>query len=254
MVATDKDIERDRYERRAAAALEDVKAWPVLGAAGIEAEWRRPYVRFEELVRGLVRPEDSVLDLCCGDGQFSFVAAESGARITGLDVSAASLALAGRRCPEELHARTDWREGDCEQLPFETNTFDGVVCAGGLSYGEWMPVLDELSRVLRPGGWFVAVDSYNHNPVSRLNRWWHQVRGRHTVSVNRRIPSRRWLALARGRFSRVEVDYFGVFTFCAPLLRCLAGPARMARWLDSWDACACTPREWAFKIVVNARL
>ena len=25
-----------------------------------------------------------------------------------------------------------------------------------------------------------------------------------------------------------------------------------ARWLDRWDACACAPREWAFKIVVKA--
>jgi SAM-dependent methyltransferase len=251
-VATDKNTERERYEQRAAAGLEASGALAVLGAAGVSLELRRPYLRFEELLRETVRPDDRVLDLCCGDGQFSFVAAETVARVTGLDLSAASLELAARRCPDELRKSVDWAEGDCEQLPFPDGSFSGVVCAGGLSYGEWVPVLDEIVRVLRPDGWLIVVDSYNHNPLYRLNRWLHRLSGRRTVSVNRRIPSRRWLALARERFANLEVEHFGVFTFLAPLLRPVAGSERTARWLDRWDACACAPREWAFKIVVKA--
>ena len=251
-MATDKNTERERYEQRAAAALEASGALAVLGAAGVSLELRRPYLRFEELLWETVRPDDRVLDLCCGDGQFSFVAAETGARVTGLDLSAASLELAARRCPDELRKSVDWAEGDCEQLPFPDGSFSGVVCAGGLSYGEWVPVLDEIVRVLRPDGWLIVVDSYNHNPLYRLNRWLHRLSGRRTASVNRRIPSRRWLALARERFSNLEVEHFGVFTFLAPLLRLVAGPERTAHWLDRWDVCACAPRECAFKIVVKA--
>ena len=251
-MATDKEIERERFGQRAAAALEAGGALPVLGAAGVSLELRRPYLRFEELLRETVHPDDRVLDLCCGDGQFSFVAAEAGARVTGLDLSAATLELAARRGPNELRKNVDWAEGDCEQLPFPDGSFSGVVCAGGLSYGEWVPVLDEIVRVLQPDGWLIAVDTYNHNPLYRLNRWLHRLRGRRTASVNRRIPSRRWLALVRERFANLEVNHFGVFTFLAPVFRAVAGSERTARWLDRWDAYVCAPREWAFKIVVKA--
>jgi len=252
MTSTDKDIERNRYERHAAAVLESDGVRPVLGAMGIEPEWRRPYIRFEEIVGALAKSGEDVLDLCCGDGQFSFVAAEAGARVTGLDLSAPSLALAARRCPDGLRDHMEWQEGDCEKLPFERDSFEGVVCAGGLSYGEWALVLDEIQRVLRPGGWFVAVDSYNHNPIYRFNRWLHRLRGHRTASVNRRIPSRRWLALVRERFAGLELEYYGIFSFLTPVLRPLAGVERTKRWLDRWDTCSCTPREWAFKIVVKA--
>ena len=251
-MATDKDIEKERYEQRAAAVLEVGGTLPVLGAAGVPLELRRPYLRFEELVGTTVRENDHVLDMCCGAGQFSFVMAAAGARVTGLDLSATSLELAGRRCPEQMLGRVNWIEGDCEKLPFEDESFTGVTCVGGLSYGDWTLVLDEMIRVLRPGGWLIAVDSYNHHPIYRFNRWLHRLRGRRTASVNQRIPSRCWLALGRERFASLKVEYYGVFSFLAPLLRPLAGVERTARWLDRWDTCSCTPCEWAFKIVVKA--
>ena len=251
-MATDKNIEKERYEQRAAATLDVDGALPPLGASGVSLELRRPYSRFEEMVRTTALPDDHVLDLCCGDGQFSFVMAEAGARVTGLDLSAASLELAARRCPEKMLDRVRWVEGDCEKLPFDDESFTGLTCLGGLSYGDWTLVLDEIVRVLRPGGWFIAVDSYNHNPIYRFNRWLHRLRGRRTASVNRRIPSRRWVALAQERFTGMKVEYYGIYSFLAPVLRPLAGVERTARWLDRWDTCSCTPREWAFKIVVKA--
>ena len=249
---TDKDVEKERYDQRAAAILGVGGALPLLGASGVSLELRRPYLRFEEMVCATARPDDHVLDLCCGDGQFSFVTAEAGAWVTGLDLSAASLELAARRCPEQILGRAEWVEGDCEKLPFDDESFTGVTCLGGLSYGDWTLVLDEMVRVLRPGGWLIAVDSYNHNPIYRFNRWLHCLRGHRTASVNRHIPSRRWLALGRERFTSLEVEYYGVFSFLVPVLQPLAGVERTARWLDRWDACSCAPREWAFKIVVKA--
>jgi len=251
-VSTDKNIEKERYDHRAATAMKVDGALPLLGTAGVPLTLRRPYLQFEELVCVTVRENDHVLDLCCGDGQFSFVPAEAGARVTGLDLSTASLDLAARRCPEKMLDKVSWIEGDCEKLPFDDGSFTGVICLGGLSYGDWILVLDEVIRVLRPGGWFIAVDSYNHNPIYRFNRWLHRLRGRRTASVNRRIPSRRWLSLVRERFASLELEYYGVFSFLVPVLRPLAGVERTKRWLDRWDTCSCTPREWAFKIVVKA--
>ena len=248
----DKAVERDRYGKRSAAVLAGSEELPPLGAEGVPIELRRPYLRFEDWVGEAVNPDDAVLDLCCGDGQFSYVAAKAGARVTGLDLAEPSLKLAADRCPKNVDGKMEWRAGDCESLPFDDAAFDGVVCAGGFSYGEWDLVLAEVRRVLRPGGWLIAVDSFNHNPIYRLNRWLHRLRGRRTGAVNARIPSRRWLANIRERFDEVQVEYFGVFAFMAPVLRWVAGGERAARWIDSWDDYFCAPRQWAFKIVVKA--
>ena len=69
MTSMDKDIERNRYEQGAAAALEAGGVLSVLGAMGTEAELRRPYIRFEEIVGGLAKPGEGVLDLCCDSGR-----------------------------------------------------------------------------------------------------------------------------------------------------------------------------------------
>lgn len=251
-MATDKNLEKDRYDQRAAMALKTGGGLPPLGVSGVPLELRQPYAWFEDILQATAQPKDHVLDLCCGDGQFSFVSAETGAQVTGLDLSAASLELAARRCPERMLDKISWVEGDCEKLPFDDGSFTGVTCLGGLSYGDWILVLDEVIRVLRPGGWFIAVDSYNHNPIYRFNRWMHRLRGDRTASVNRRIPSRRWLTLGRERFASLEVEYYGAYSFLAPVLRPLVGVERTARWLNYWDTCSCTSREWAFKIAVKA--
>ena len=249
---SDKEVERQRFEQLAATALKTQEPQLCLGSAGMPLVLRRPYLRFEELLGQAVSPGAEVLDICCGDGQFSFYPAQMGARVTGLDLSRNSLLLAEKRCPEEVSARVRWREGDCEELPFEDGAFSGAICAGGLSYGDWEKVLGELKRVLRPGGWFIAVDSFNHSPVYRLNRWRHWLRGRRTATVNRRIPSRKWLDLAGGYFAGLSVEHFGVFSFMAPILQPLAGEVRTARWLNDCDEWSGVPKSWAFKVVVKA--
>ncbi|MER7518341.1 class I SAM-dependent methyltransferase [Streptomyces sp. NPDC126499] len=95
-----------------------------------------------------------VLDAGCGSGPLSAALRERGAVVTGLDASAAMLALARRR----LGADVDLRLGDLgEPLPFADSVFDDVVASLVLHYLEdWGPALAELRRVLRPGGRLIA--------------------------------------------------------------------------------------------------
>jgi ubiquinone/menaquinone biosynthesis C-methylase UbiE len=46
-----------------------------------------------------------------------------------------------------------------------------IVSAGSLSYGDNDKVLDEIYRVLKNKGAFIAIDSLNNNPIYRLNRF-----------------------------------------------------------------------------------
>ena len=55
-----------------------------------------------------------------------------------------------------------------EKLPFRDNSFDAICSAGSLSYGDNLIVMNEIYRLLKTGGSFIAVDSLNNNPIFRF--------------------------------------------------------------------------------------
>ncbi|MBC2873924.1 MULTISPECIES: class I SAM-dependent methyltransferase [Streptomyces] len=95
-----------------------------------------------------------ILDAGCGSGPLSAALRDRGAVVTGVDSSAAMLALAGRRLGDEA----DLHQADLrDRLPFDDGTFDDVVSSLVLHYLEdWGPTLAELRRVLKPGGRLIA--------------------------------------------------------------------------------------------------
>ncbi len=92
-----------------------------------------------------------VLDVACGTGATTREAAmrvgDTG-RIIGLDCNDDMLAVARSRAPD-----IEWTEGTAEALPFESDTFDVILCQFGLMFFEdEAKALGEMVRVLRPGG------------------------------------------------------------------------------------------------------
>jgi len=94
----------------------------------------------------------SVLDVGCGEGQIARLAVARGARrVVGVDASAAQIAEARRRGGGALFLRAA-----ATDLPVTANAFDAVVSCLVLEHVEDLDAaLDEVSRVLRPGGRFV---------------------------------------------------------------------------------------------------
>lgn len=115
--------------------------------------------------RAAIGPGQRVLDVACGTGALACAAAamaEPGGNVVGLDVNPEMLAVARRKRPD-----LDWREGRAESLPFPDACFDAVVSQFGLMFFEdRRQSLEEMARVLRPGGRLaVAVcDSLDHAP------------------------------------------------------------------------------------------
>jgi len=95
-----------------------------------------------------VRQGVRLLDVCTGPGYGAAVAAERGARATGMDFSPPMIAQASRRYP-----RARFLVGDAEAMPFHTESFDAVVTNFGLLHlARPEQFLREARRVLRPGG------------------------------------------------------------------------------------------------------
>lgn len=107
-----------------------------------------------------------VLDLACGPGLVATAAAERGARPIGADFSAAMLAAARARRPA-----IRFEQADAESLPFAEGDFDAVLSNFGVHhFPEPARALDEVRRVLRPGG-RVAFTSWaapSENPAWKL--------------------------------------------------------------------------------------
>jgi SAM-dependent methyltransferase len=104
-----------------------------------------------------VGPGTSLLDVACGSGLAVRVAAGMGAEVAGIDASAELVAVACDRTPT-----SDLRVGSMFDLPWSEACFDAVLSVNGI-WGGCGEALDEIHRVLRPGG-LVAISFWGEGP------------------------------------------------------------------------------------------
>jgi ubiquinone/menaquinone biosynthesis C-methylase UbiE len=109
----------------------------------------------EDLVdRACVRVGESVLDVACGTGAVTRLAAQQSGngRVVGLDLNADMLRVA-RGVPHVDGKSIEWCEGNALALPFEEGTFNIVLCQLGLQFfPDKSLALHEMARVLSFGG------------------------------------------------------------------------------------------------------
>jgi 2-polyprenyl-6-hydroxyphenyl methylase/3-demethylubiquinone-9 3-methyltransferase len=111
--------------------------------------------------------DKDVLDLGCAGGFMAEAMALRGARVVGIDPAAEAVAAARRHANVE-GLKIQYDVGAGEALPYAAAGFDAVVCVDVLEHvANLTRILDEVTRVLRPGGLFLF-DTINRNPISRL--------------------------------------------------------------------------------------
>jgi SAM-dependent methyltransferase len=92
------------------------------------------------------------LDVGCGTGELAFVAAATGATVTGSDLSPVLVETA-RRQAAERGVDVTFDVGDAEALPYPDAGFDIVTSSVGAIFApDHRAVASELARVCRPGG------------------------------------------------------------------------------------------------------
>ncbi|MEH1951840.1 MAG: class I SAM-dependent methyltransferase [Nostoc sp.] len=122
--------------------------------------------RFRQLaLQGLTIHSDSqVLDLCCGSGQTTEFLVKTSQNVTGLDASPKSLQRARLNVPEASYV-----EAFAEEMPFADNLFDVVhtsVALHEMQPQQLRKIINEVYRVLKPGGVFTLVDF--HAPTNPI--------------------------------------------------------------------------------------
>ena len=129
---------------------------------------------------GRIEPGEVVVDLGCGAGTDLLVAAQmAGAdgRAIGVDMTPAMLARAAGSAREMGLANVELHESLIEALPLEDASVDVVISNGVIDLvPDKEAVLDEIDRVLRPGGRLQLADVVIHEEVSedaraRIDLW-----------------------------------------------------------------------------------
>lgn len=126
---------------------------------GLHRRWKREVVR-----RLALRPGMRILDICSGTGDLAIRAAESiqpNGYVAALDFTP-NMMTAGRERTQIFESAQvlSWIGGDACRLPFGKESFDGASVGFGLrNVASIEVVLQEVHRVLRPGAWFVNLDT-----------------------------------------------------------------------------------------------
>jgi ubiquinone/menaquinone biosynthesis C-methylase UbiE len=184
-----------------------IKGYRGIGMEGAIARWydkstRKDIERFRALAQRLrtVLPQGGdMLEVAPGPGYLAIEMAKGTAyRVTGLDVSRTMVELAQRNAAQagvEVH----FRQGSASALPFADESFDLLACSAAFkNFSEPHKALEEMHRVLRPGGTALVLDLRKDVPVSEIRKYFS------SIGLS---PINRWMTLAAFRFMLLKRAY-----------------------------------------------
>jgi ubiquinone/menaquinone biosynthesis C-methylase UbiE len=120
----------------------------------------------EELPQG-----GTVLEVAPGPGYFSIELAKLGPySVTGLDISHTFVEIANKKAAE-AGVHVDFRQGNASSMPFADDTFDFLLCRAAFkNFGQPVRALQEMCRVLKPGGRGLIIDLRGDASPESMNR------------------------------------------------------------------------------------
>jgi 2-polyprenyl-6-hydroxyphenyl methylase/3-demethylubiquinone-9 3-methyltransferase len=108
----------------------------------------------------MIKESTSVLDVGCGAGFLSNALALTGMKVTGVDLSEDSLAVARKY---DKSKKVEYISADAYHLPFADASFDVLTAMDFLEHVDRpQDIIQEFSRVLKPGGIFIF-HTFNRN-------------------------------------------------------------------------------------------
>jgi demethylmenaquinone methyltransferase/2-methoxy-6-polyprenyl-1,4-benzoquinol methylase len=185
---------------------------------GQNGRWRAELVKHTS-----AQDPKRVLDVATGTAGVAIaLARQSGAHVTGVDVSEEMLAVGRLRVDSGgLQDRIDLQAARAEELPFAEGTFDAITFTYVLRYvSDPAATIAELARTLRPGGVMAGLDFF-----VPPNPFWHAAWWSYTRLV---LPAAGVLLGGRA--------WWDVGRFLGPNISGHYGRWPLGRLLDAWAA------------------
>lgn len=168
--------------------------------------YRRRFID-EPLLRGLDLEGRDVLEAMCGSGLSTGYLLDCGARVTGLDVSPEAIRLFRSKWPGcPAHAES------ILSFSAAAASFDAIVVVGGLHHvhPHVTEAVEQIWRLLRPGGHFCFSEPHARSLVDLVRKAWYRRDG--VFEENEAAVDVEALkASFDGRFRVVSESYFGNF-------------------------------------------
>jgi len=111
----------------------------------------------QDLITGLIKKSEKVLDICCGYGRISIPLIKNGYKIQGIDISPELIERANSDLIIESPGQNKFIVGDMRNLPYEDAEFDFVFCVWASfnflsTFDDQLKCLAQVKRVLKKGG------------------------------------------------------------------------------------------------------
>ena len=183
------------------------KPWKGKGMEGWIARWytrtrshdMEDFRRQAKSVAERLRSGCDVLEVAPGPGFFAVELAKLGDfRITGLDVSRTFVDIATRNA-RDAGVKVDFRLGNASAMPFADDSFEFIYCSAAFkNFSQPVKAIDEMHRVLRPGGESVIADLRKDTSLEDINTY---------VSRSGRSGFDAWLTKMAFRFMLIKRAY-----------------------------------------------
>ena len=150
----------------------------------------------------------NILDFGCGVGRsLKKVAEFNPKKITGIDISDVSIQKA-KSLIIDSNSEVELVVDNCEKTKFKNNTFDIVYGTGILHHLNIEICLEEIRRILKPGGKFLFVEPLGTNPLINFYR---------KVTPKSRSEDEHPLInqdfnLIKSKFIKNKIKYYGFLT------------------------------------------
>ena len=160
------------------------------------------------LSAGSTKPDRQILlDAGCGTGIYTFALIDQVHRVEAIDLNRSMLAVArSKMCSAAEHDRIRFTQGSITQLPFKSQSVDGVMMNQILHHlpdqaGDGWPLhhqaLKECARVLRQGG-VLIINSCTHKQLEKGFWFYELIPNARTAVMRKIIPEKELDALMCG--------------------------------------------------------
>ena len=151
----------------------------------------------------------NILEAMCGSGQLAEYLVAHGAKVTGIDVAPAEIELFRNRVPGHTAL-----VGSILDTGLPSEAFDAVMVVGALHHVQPYveQAVDEIHRLLRPGGFFCFLEPHVGSLPNAIRRLWYRLdplfeENEAAVDVDRLMDRN------RHRFEFVTTSYTGGLAF-----------------------------------------